>query len=67
LFVGTILSNLKEALTAAQIAMLGSMLVGGFYVLNLPTWIQWIQYFSFITYTFDAMLSLEFTGSDAFR
>ncbi|XP_062505313.1 uncharacterized protein LOC134182018 isoform X2 [Corticium candelabrum] len=67
LFVGALISNLKEALTASQIALLASMLVGGFYVLNLPAWIQWIQYLSFITYTFDAFLGLEFTDASPFR
>ncbi|XP_062505359.1 uncharacterized protein LOC134182053 [Corticium candelabrum] len=67
LFVGSLLSNLKEALTAGVIAMLTSLLIGGFYVTNFPPWLQWVKYLSLITYTWDALLSLEFMGSSPFR
>jgi hypothetical protein len=34
--------------TVASIIMLGFMLVGGYYVRGIPSWISWIRYLSFV-------------------
>lgn len=59
--------DFSRAIVAAAVIMLSSMLLGGFYVQNLASWIQWAQYLSFITYSFDAMLYFEFTASNFFE
>lgn len=59
--------DFTHSIVAAAVIMLSSMLLGGFYVQNLASWIQWAQYLSFITYSFDSMLYFEFTADNLFR
>ena len=42
----------KTAQTVAAVVMLCFMLVGGFYVSNIPVWIAWIKWLAFLTFTF---------------
>ena len=53
--------DFQRSLLVAAVSMLSCMLIGGFYVKRLPIWLQWMQYISFITYSFDLMLQFEFT------
>ena len=59
--------DFKRSLVAAAVIMLTSMLLAGFYVKNLAAWIQWAQYLSFLTYSFDGMLYFEFTANNFFQ
>ena len=59
--------DFKRSIVAAAVLMLTSMLLAGFYVKNLAAWIQWAQYLSFITYSFDGMLYFEFTQDNLFQ
>ena len=65
--LGAVFMDFSHSLVAAAVVMLSSMLLGGFYVKNLASWIQWAQYLSFVTYSFDAMLSFEFTENNFFE
>ena len=65
--IGAVFMDFTRGIVAAAVIMLSSMLLGGFYVKNLPFWIQWAQYTSFVTYAFDSMLSFEFTPDNQFR
>lgn len=38
------------------------MLLGGFYVDQLPQWLHWAQYASFVSYNYRALLELGFLG-----
>ena len=39
----------KTAQTIAAVLMLAFMLVGGYYVRNIPSWISWLKYLGFQT------------------
>lgn len=65
--LGAVFMDFSHSLVAAAVIMLSSMLLGGFYVKNLASWIQWAQYLSFVTYSFDAMLYFEFTENNLFE
>eukprot|EP00188_Purpureofilum_apyrenoidigerum_P006014 Plantae.Rhodophyta-Purpureofilum_apyrenoidigerum.ctg8588.p1 GENE.Plantae.Rhodophyta-Purpureofilum_apyrenoidigerum.ctg8588~~Plantae.Rhodophyta-Purpureofilum_apyrenoidigerum.ctg8588.p1 ORF type:complete len:677 (-),score=140.60 Plantae.Rhodophyta-Purpureofilum_apyrenoidigerum.ctg8588:728-2758(-) len=56
--------NVKKATTLASIFLLASMMVAGFYVdtENLPVWIRWLQYVSYVVYSFSAVLVNEVAG-----
>jgi len=62
----------KKALVIVSVLVLASMLLGGFYVNpdNLPSWLQWAQWLSFVRYSFGALATqvfnrdLEFQCSD---
>ena len=55
------------AITIAVLIVLTSMLLGGFYIRSLPSWLVWAENLSFVTYGYDAMLQLEFTDDRTFR
>ncbi|GFH19248.1 ABC transporter domain-containing protein, partial [Haematococcus lacustris] len=38
----------KTAQTVTTVIMLSLMLVGGYYVRDVPVWIRWLRYLSFI-------------------
>ena len=50
LFVGAAVMNPKTAQTIAAVLMLVFMLISGYYVRNIPSWIGWLKYLSFLWY-----------------
>ena len=52
----------KTAQTITSVIMLTMMLVGGFYVTNIPAWIAWLKYLSFIYYGYNLLLKIEYSG-----
>lgn len=42
--------NPKTAQTIAAVLMLVFMLISGYYVRNIPVWISWLKYLSFLWY-----------------
>merc|ERR1711907_837168 len=59
LFLGALFLDMKKAQSAATIIMLTFMLSMGFFIRNMPAWIGWIKYLSFMTYTFQAFLNIH--------
>jgi ABC-type multidrug transport system ATPase subunit len=62
LFVGATVMNAKSAQTIASVIMLSFMLVGGFYVQDIPSWISWLKWLSFMTYSYNLLAKIEFGG-----
>ncbi|QDZ19367.1 G-family ABC transporter [Chloropicon primus] len=62
LLLGAAFLNLKRAQTAATIVMLTLMLTGGFFVQNIPVWLQWLPYLSYMSYGWDALLHIQLAG-----
>ncbi|GAB4821556.1 hypothetical protein N2152v2_008602 [Parachlorella kessleri] len=62
LLIGATVMVPKTAQTIASVLMLGFMLVGGFYVQNIPSWISWLKWLSFITYAYNLLIKIEFGG-----
>ena len=58
LLIGATVMVPKTALTIAAVLMLTFMLVGGFYVKNIPAWIAWLKWLSFMTYAYDLLLKV---------
>ena len=58
--------DFRRSIVAVAVILLTLMLLGGFYVKNLVFWIQWAEYLSFITYSYDAALYFEFTPDNYF-
>ena len=68
LFLGAALRNLHHAITGATVALITLMLVGGFFIKNLPNWLGvWSKWLSFFKYSYSACLRLEFMGSQRYR
>ncbi|KAK3585439.1 hypothetical protein CHS0354_020158 [Potamilus streckersoni] len=62
LFLGILCMDMRRGISIATVVIMFIMLLGGFYTRNMPVWISWIKYFSFLHYTFHALLYLEFSG-----
>ena len=59
--------DFKKSIVVAAVYGLTCMLLGGFYQKHIPYWLSWFQYTSVITFSYDAILSMEFTNSPSFR
>ena len=60
LLIGATIQNFRTALSITTVTVLTIMLVGGFYVRNIPIWIRWLRYLSFIFYGYGLILKIEF-------
>lgn len=60
LFIGAAVYDLQKGLTIMTVFTLFLMLLGGFFVENIPVFIQWGKYISPFKYAFDSSLQLVF-------
>jgi hypothetical protein len=68
LLLGAALKNLQHAMTAATVLLLSLMLVGGFFVRNLPHWLGvWGKWLSFFKYAYNACLQLQFNDGRIYK
>lgn len=62
MLIGASVMNLQSAQIITSIIMLAFMLVGGFFVRDVPHWVGWLKYGSFIWWGFNLLLKIEFNG-----
>ncbi|CAF3674611.1 unnamed protein product [Adineta steineri] len=68
LFLGASFRNLHHAITAATVLLITLMLVGGFFIKNLPHWLDvWTPWLSLFRYAYSACIRLQFKGGQVFR
>jgi ABC-type multidrug transport system permease subunit len=68
LLLGAALKNLQHAITFATVILLTFMIIGGFFVRNLPHWLGvWGRWLSFFTYAYGACLQLQFRGDRIYQ
>jgi hypothetical protein len=68
LLLGAALESLQHAMTAATVLLLSLMLVGGFFVRNLPHWLGvWGKWLSFFKYAYNACLQLQFNDGRIYK
>jgi ABC-type multidrug transport system permease subunit len=68
LLIGASFKNLQHAITGATVLLISLMLVGGFFVRNLPHWLGvWCKWLSFFKYSYNACLQLEFKGGQIYK
>jgi len=60
LLVGATVMDMEQAMVILTVCTLTLMLVGGFFVKNIPFWIKWIRFLSPFKYAFDASQNLTF-------
>ena len=56
----------EQGITLAVLIMISFMLVGGFYVKNIPVWLTWCKFLSPITNAFTMLMLLEFDSDERF-
>ena len=68
LMLGALLRDIQHAVATAVVVMISVMLLGGFYVQNMPSWLSvWASWLSFFRYPYGAALQLQFMDSKAFQ
>uniref|UniRef100_A0A7S2HUD0 ABC transporter domain-containing protein n=1 Tax=Helicotheca tamesis TaxID=374047 RepID=A0A7S2HUD0_9STRA len=60
LLVGASVMDPDRAMTLTVVLSLALLLVGGFFVDNMPSFIQWVKYLSPFKYSFDSSLQMVF-------
>eukprot|EP00762_Andalucia_godoyi_P001164 ANDGO_02077.mRNA.1 ABC transporter G family member 27 len=60
LFISAAILDFEKSIVFASIFILFQMLAGGFYVRNMPNWIEWISYISIIKYMYEAAIFIVF-------
>jgi ABC-type multidrug transport system permease subunit len=60
LLVGASILDMEKAITVMTVAMLFLMLLGGFFVENIPSFVSWAKFLSPFKYAFDSSLQLIF-------
>lgn len=60
--VGTTVYDMEKAMTVMTVFSLFLMLLGGFFVENVPVFIAWAKYLSPFKYAYDASLQLVFNS-----
>ncbi|KAA8490737.1 ABC transporter G family member 22 [Porphyridium purpureum] len=65
LMVSAAVMNVQHAQVISTCLMLGSMLVGGYYVArsNIPNWLSWIQWLSYVQFGLSSLAIVEFDGN----
>jgi hypothetical protein len=60
LMIGASIYDMEKAMTTMTVASLGLMLLGGFFIQNVPVWLNWAKFLSPFKYSFDASRQLVF-------
>eukprot|EP00164_Ancoracysta_twista_P001279 GFYU01001677.1.p1 GENE.GFYU01001677.1~~GFYU01001677.1.p1 ORF type:complete len:808 (-),score=215.27 GFYU01001677.1:64-2487(-) len=68
LLISTLVMDLKKAMILSGVLMLGMMLAGGWYVDsdNVPVFVSWVRYLSFVSYSFNGLALIEFDNNDEY-
>ena len=66
IFVSALTMDWDKGVTVAVLIMNTFLLLGGFYVKNIPGWLLWLKIISPISNSYSIMLRLEFTSDERF-
>ncbi|CAL5200833.1 unnamed protein product [Lathyrus oleraceus] len=66
LALGAAVLDQKSATTLASVLMLVFLLAGGFYVQNVPKFIDWVKYISISYYTYQLFIGSQFHSGDTY-
>nr|XP_006818006.1 PREDICTED: ABC transporter G family member 14-like [Saccoglossus kowalevskii] len=59
--------DFEKSLSTTAIIILFSLMLSGFYIDDFPVWLEWTKYTSFLYYSYNALLIIEFTDNGPFR
>lgn len=60
LLVGTIVFDIEKGIASCTVLSLTLMVAGGFYVRNIPPWLNWVKFISPFKYAYDASVQVVF-------
>lgn len=64
MLIGAIFTNPKNGVTVGTVLLGAFMLSGGFFVREVPDWIDWVKYAGFPFWSLNLFLKIEFEGRD---
>ncbi|POG62577.1 hypothetical protein GLOIN_2v1757928 [Rhizophagus irregularis DAOM 181602=DAOM 197198] len=64
-FFGATIMDIQNSMAISLIYLLITMLLGGFYVKQLPTGLNWLKYFSFLKYSYSLLLQIQLDSPKA--
>jgi len=64
MLIGAIFTNPKNGVTAGTVILGAFMLSGGFFVRDVPEFVDWIKYLGFTFWSLNLFLKIEFNGRD---
>ncbi|GMI99959.1 ATP-binding cassette G21 [Hibiscus trionum] len=67
LAMGAVLMDVKQATTLASVTMLVFLLVGGYYIHHMPTFIAWLKYISFSHYCYKLLVGVQYSANDVYE
>ncbi|KAK9837048.1 hypothetical protein WJX84_012343 [Apatococcus fuscideae] len=67
LLIGCATMNPKAAQTVAAIVVLTASITGGYLTREMPVWISWIKYLSFVFYSYGMVLHIQYHGTTVYE
>lgn len=67
LALGAIIMDLKQATTLASVTMLVFLLVGGYYIQQIPRFISWMKYISFSHYCYKLLVGVQYSDNEVYE
>ncbi|WVZ10656.1 hypothetical protein V8G54_015186 [Vigna mungo] len=67
LALGAILMDAKQATTLASVTMLVFLLAGGYYIQQIPFFISWLKYISFIHYCYKLLVGVQYSVNEVYE
>ncbi|KAI6676978.1 hypothetical protein NL676_037774 [Syzygium grande] len=66
LALGAILMDAKQGTTLASVTMLVFLLVGGYYIQHMPSFIAWLKYVSFSHYCYELLVGVQYSVNEVY-
>lgn len=67
LAIGAILMDIKQSTTLASVTTLVFLIAGGYYVQQIPPFIDWLKHLSYSFYCFKLLLGVQYTEADTYE
>lgn len=67
LALGAVLMDVKQATTLASVTMLVFLLVGGYYIQHMPSFIAWMKYISFSHYCYKLLVGVQYSANEVYE
>ncbi|CAA2996704.1 ABC transporter G family member 21 [Olea europaea subsp. europaea] len=67
LALGAVLMDLKQATTLSSVMILVFLLASGYYIQNMPPFINWLKYFSFCHYCYKFLVVVQYSKNEVYE
>ncbi|XP_030515895.2 ABC transporter G family member 14 [Rhodamnia argentea] len=64
---GAILMDVKQATTLASVTTLVFLIAGGYYIQQIPPFIEWLKYLSYSYYCYRLLLGVQYSNDDVYE